>query len=85
MKDYIFLKRKHQVSAGWLVLGVILCLLIVGYTEKKENVLRKELEAIREDYRALQGKSVHNWIMDESCSDQLLNSTDGVLRIKVTR
>lgn len=85
MNDYVFRKRKHQVNAWWLVLAIVVCLCIVGNMEKKDFETRQRLQDTREKLSELQQTHYHLWEMDESCSDQLTNSVDGVLRIKVSK
>jgi hypothetical protein len=83
MKDYIFIKRKHQVHAGWLVLLVILVFLYASKQEYQELELRKALKYCKEVQEFQKEQPTHIWQMSKTCSDQLLNSADGILRIKI--
>jgi len=76
MKDYIFLERKTNYPFIFALIVILLLAGIVGKMEIRELELKREIQ-LRKDV------SIHNWIMSDSCSEQLLNARDGVLRIKV--
>lgn len=78
--DYIFIKKdygKHILVCLWVVSMLIalrFCLLL----NARYRAVSRELELRK-------GVSVHSWIMTDSCSDQLMNSKDGILRIKLSK
>lgn len=78
MKDYIFIEKKHNYQFWLSILVIFLLAGLVGRMEIRELALKREIQA-RKDV------SVHQWIMSDSCSDQLTNSKDGILRIKITK
>lgn len=75
-------KSRTQVHPRWLILIIFLLLCYVGYVEKRDLELRKALRNCQEVKEVTARVRTHVWIMDKSCSDQLLNSADGILRIK---
>lgn len=74
MKDYIFIEKKTNYPF-WISIVVIFLLAgLVGKMEVRELELKREIQARK-------NVSVHSWIMDESCSKQLL--TSDTLRLKL--
>jgi hypothetical protein len=76
----VFTKKKNYWG---YILIIFLSFCYVGYAEKRDYELKKALKYCREAQAFAQEQSTHVWIMDKSCSKQLTNSVDGVLRIKV--
>ena len=75
--NYWFIKKnyeRHILVCLWLVTVLVSSFAITRLLIKNET-LKREIE-LRKDV------SVHQWIMSDSCSDQLMNSVDGILRIK---
>ena len=77
---YIFIKKdygKHILVCLWVVsmlIGLRFYILLDG----RYRAVNMELEMRK-------GVSVHSWIMSDTCSNQLNNSKDGILRIKLTK
>jgi len=75
-EDYFRTKKSNPVVSFWLPIIFIVTLLGIA-TKMTLDDKKKRNEIIQ--------KQTHVWIMDDSCSEQLLNSTDGIIRIKVTK
>jgi len=81
MKDYIFMKRKHQISVWWLVLVVVFCLLYAGYSERKDIIQRQQIQKWKDNA----DRNIMVWEMNQSCAKQFQNNMDGILRIKLSK
>ena len=74
--DHVFRQRNTDLKF-WLALIAIMVLVgILGHSSALNARLKQEI-------RLRQGVSTHLWLMTDSCSEQLLNSNDHTLRIKL--
>jgi ubiquinone/menaquinone biosynthesis C-methylase UbiE len=68
------------------MLVIIMCLVVkIGLQKVNELKLRQEQNTLQEQYRVLQNKNYLVLDVDTSCTKQLLNSKDGIIRIMVTK
>jgi hypothetical protein len=68
------------------MLVIIMCLVVkIGLQKVNELKLRQEQNTLQEQYRVLQNKNYLVLDVDTSCTKQLLNSKDGIIRILVTK
>jgi hypothetical protein len=79
----MFMQKKYQVDSLWLILAIIAGLLITGAMERRDLIQKQTIKTIKGQYSALQNKNYLVLEVDKSCADQLMNSKDGVLRIKI--
>jgi hypothetical protein len=83
--SYIFRERNTDIKV-WFMLVIIMCLVVkIGLQKVNELKLRQEQNTLQEQYRVLQNKNYLVLDVDTSCTKQLLNSKDGIIRIMVTK
>jgi hypothetical protein len=78
--DYLFIEKdyeKHILVCLWII-SMLLGFYFYFLLYRQYSTVSRELEQRK-------NVSVHQWIMSDTCSDQLTNSKDGILRIKLTK
>ena len=72
---YTFRKRNTDLKFWFMIIVIMILLGFVGHQELQDIKLKQQIHQC-------QTQNTHVWIMDKSCSTQLLNATDGILIIK---
>ena len=87
MKIYKTLYRRQLDYTSLLAVTTILLLLAVLGLLERLTIAKKGLLVSQENNKQLEERlSSHYmlWVMDESCSTQIKNNTDGVLRLRLS-